>query len=127
VRTLSVAQQQMVEIAKALSLDAEVLIMDEPTSSLTETETSQLFDVIRDLKRSGVGIVYISHRLDEMAHIVDRVTVLRDGQYVSTAPLSATNVDQIIVQMVGRALDEKYPPATRAPTDEVLLRAEGLS
>ncbi|PPJ44778.1 D-xylose ABC transporter ATP-binding protein, partial [Rhizobium sp. KAs_5_22] len=81
VRGLSVAQCQMVEIAKALSLDAEVLIMDEPTSSLTEQETRLLFKVIRDLKASGVGVVYISHRLDEMAEIVDRVTVLRDGRY----------------------------------------------
>jgi ribose transport system ATP-binding protein len=126
VRTLSVAQRQMVEIAKALSLDAEVLIMDEPTSSLTESETAQLFKVIRELKRAGVGLVYISHRLDEMAHIVDRVTVLRDGRHVCTEAFADTTIDDIVVRMVGRALEDKFPPRTSVPTTEVLLSVEGL-
>ena len=127
VRTLSVAQRQMVEIAKALSIDAEVLIMDEPTSSLTESETGQLFKVIAELKRAGVAIVYITHRLDEMARIVDRVTVLRDGRHVSTDDFAATTADQIVERMVGRALDEKFPPRTSVPTPEVLLSVAGLS
>jgi ribose transport system ATP-binding protein len=127
VHTLSVAQRQMVEIAKALSLNAEVLIMDEPTSSLTETETEQLFKVIHELKRAGVGVVYISHRLDEMAHIVDRVTVLRDGRHVSTDDFAATTVDSIVERMVGRPLEDKFPPATRVPTTEVLMSVRGLA
>ncbi|MGI4975901.1 MAG: sugar ABC transporter ATP-binding protein [Janthinobacterium lividum] len=127
VRSLSVAQQQMVEIAKALSIRAEVLIMDEPTSCLTDAETHLLFRVIRDLRAEGVGIIYISHRLDEMAEIVDRVTVLRDGRLVATADFADTSVDAIVAQMVGRALDEKFPPATRRPGAEVLFEAEGLS
>ncbi|WP_062228414.1 sugar ABC transporter ATP-binding protein [Aureimonas frigidaquae] len=127
VRRLSIAQCQMVEIAKALSLNARVLIMDEPTSSLTESETSVLFRIIHDLKRAGVGILYISHRLDEMAAIVDRVTVLRDGTYVSTRAFADTSVDQIVSDMVGRSLEEKFPPRTSRPTQEVLFRATGLA
>ncbi|MDQ7912026.1 sugar ABC transporter ATP-binding protein [Pseudomonas sp. 102515] len=127
VAKLSVAQQQMVEIAKALSLDARVLILDEPTSSLTESETQALFKVIQDLKARGVGMLYISHRLDEMRHIVDRVTILRDGRYVSTQRFAETSVDAIVAGMVGRSLDEKFPPRTAVPTGEVLLRAQGLT
>lgn len=127
VRQLSVAQCQMVEIAKALSLNAEVLIMDEPTSSLTEQETRLLFKVIHDLKSSGVGIIYISHRLDEMAEIVDRVTVLRDGRYVATNDFAATSVDDIVAKMVGRSLEEKFPERTSTPSEEVLFRAKGLT
>ena len=126
VHALPVAQQQMVEIAKALSMDASVLIMDEPTSSLTESETCQLFEVIRELRRAGVGIVYISHRLDEMAQIVDRVTVLRDGRQVSSAAFADTTVDAIVAQMVGRALQQKFPPRRSVPTPEVLLEVRGL-
>lgn len=124
---LSVAQCQMVEIAKALSLNAEVLIMDEPTSSLTEQETVVLFKVIRDLKASGVGIVYISHRLDEMEQIVDRVTILRDGRYVETKAFAETTVDEIVSRMVGRSLEEKFPERTSEPSDDVILRVDGLS
>lgn len=127
VRGLSVAQCQMVEIAKALSLNAEVLIMDEPTSSLTEQETHLLFKVIRDLKASGVGIVYISHRLDEMAQIVDRVTVLRDGRYISTDEFSKITVDDIVTRMVGRSLEEKFPERQSQPVDEVIFEAKGLT
>ncbi|HBF30204.1 sugar ABC transporter ATP-binding protein [Rhizobium sp.] len=126
VRTLSVAQCQMVEIAKALSLKAEVLIMDEPTSSLTEQETRLLFKVIHELKASGVGIVYISHRLDEMAEIVDRVTVLRDGKYVGTSDFTATSVDEIVSRMVGRSLEEKFPERLSRPTEDVLLEVKDL-
>jgi ribose transport system ATP-binding protein len=126
VGTLSVAQQQMVEIAKALSLDARLLIMDEPTSSLTESETVHLFRIIRELRAAGVGIVYISHRLDEMAEIVDRVTVMRDGRYICTSDFAATTVDRIVAHMVGRDLSEAYPPRTSAPTTQVLLSVRGL-
>jgi len=124
---LSVAQQQMVEIAKALSLNAEVLIMDEPTSSLTDAETAQLFRVIRELRQAGVGIIYISHRLDEMAQIVDRVTVLRDGRYICTERFADTSVDEIVSHMVGRALKDKFPPRTSVPCDEILLSVQGLA
>lgn len=127
VSTLSVAQQQMVEIAKALSMEAEVLIMDEPTSSLTESETDRLFAIIHELKGAGVGIVYISHRLDELAQIVDRVTVLRDGRFVATDRFSDTSIDHIVTKMVGRPLDDVFPKRTSVPTTDVLLRVEGLS
>jgi ribose transport system ATP-binding protein len=126
VSALSVAQRQMVEIAKALSMNATVLIMDEPTSSLTETETARLFQVIEDLRSEGVGLVYISHRLDELERIVDRVTVLRDGRHVGTEDFAATSIDRIVEQMVGRPLEAKFPPRTSTPTSEVLLRVSGL-
>lgn len=127
VKDLSVAQCQMVEIAKALSLNAEILIMDEPSSSLTEIETNALFQVINDLKADGVGIVYISHRLDEMQHIVDRVTVLRDGKFISTNVFSEITVDDIVTQMVGRSLDEKFPERLSVPTEDVIFSVNGLS
>jgi ribose transport system ATP-binding protein len=117
----------MVEIAKALSLDATVLIMDEPTSSLTEQEAQLLFRVIRDLKAAGTGIVYISHRLDEMAAIVDRVTILRDGRYISTDRFSDITIDDIVSRMVGRSLEEKFPEPTRIPTDEVIFSVRDLT
>ena len=127
VRSLSVAQRQMIEIAKALSLDANVLIMDEPTSSLTESETGTLFNVVSDLQRAGVGIVYISHRLDELSQVADRVTVLRDGRRVSTGDFRSTGIDEIVVRMVGRPLDDKYPPTTRVPAQQVLMQVQGLT
>ena len=127
VRQLSVAQQQMVEIAKALSLDAEVLIMDEPTSSLTSAETTQLFAVMRELRQAGVGIIYISHRLDEMAQIVDRVTVLRDGRFISTERFADTRIDDIVARMVGRSLQDKFPPRTSVRSEQVVLSVEGLA
>ncbi|MBW0446214.1 sugar ABC transporter ATP-binding protein [bacterium M00.F.Ca.ET.228.01.1.1] len=126
VGALSIAQQQMVEIAKALSLNARVLIMDEPTSSLTETETAQLFRIIKELRADGVAIVYISHRLDEMAGIVDRVTVLRDGRHIATSDFAATTINEIVARMVGRPLDDAYPPRESVPTDDILLRVQDL-
>ena len=126
VGALSIAQQQMVEIAKALSLNARVLIMDEPTSSLTESETVQLFRIIKELRADGVAILYISHRLDEMAEIVDRVTVLRDGRHIATTDLAATNVNEIVARMVGRALDDAYPARQSTPTNDILLRVRDL-
>ncbi|KQY79343.1 D-ribose transporter ATP-binding protein [Pelomonas sp. Root1444] len=126
VSTLSLAQQQMVEIAKALSMDARLLIMDEPTSSLGETDSAQLLRVVKDLKRAGVGIVYISHRLDELDEIVDRVTILRDGHYIATRRWAETSIDEIVGLMVGRELNQQFPPPTRQPCADVLLRVRGL-
>ena len=126
VSTLSIAQQQMVEIAKALSLQARLLIMDEPTSSLGEADAARMLRVVQDLKREGVGILYISHRLDELDHIVDRVTVLRDGQYIATLDWQQTSIAEIVALMVGRELDQQFPPATRQPGTEVLLKVRGL-
>ncbi|MFC6142803.1 sugar ABC transporter ATP-binding protein [Paraburkholderia silvatlantica] len=126
VGTLSIAQQQMVEIAKALSFDSNVLIMDEPTSSLTESETAQLFRIIQELRAAGVAILYISHRLDEMAQIVDRVTILRDGRHISTDDFAALTVNDIVARMVGRSLDDAYPARQSMPTEDVLLSARDL-
>ena len=117
----------MVEIAKALSLNTEVLIMDEPTSSLTESETGQLFEIINELKRNGVSVVYISHRLEEMQHIIDRVTVLRDGKFVSTDDFHAISLDAIVAKMVGRTLDEKFPERVSTPTDRCAAARDGFA
>ena len=126
VSTLSIAQQQMVEIAKALSMQARLLIMDEPTSSLGEADARRMLRVVQDLKREGVGILYISHRLDELDHIVDRVTVLRDGQYIATLEWQQTSIAEIVGLMVGRELNQQFPPATREPRADVLLSVRGL-
>lgn len=109
---LPVSKQQMVEIAKALSTNARILIMDEPTSSLTSREIEELFRIIRELKAKGCGIVYISHRLDELRHIVDRVTIMRDGQFITTMNYADTTLDEIIAFMVGREIKEKFPRVT---------------
>lgn len=106
---LPVSKQQMVEIAKALSINAKILIMDEPTSSLTAREIEDLFRIIKKLKNEGKGIVYISHRLEELQHIVDRVTIMRDGQYITTMNFKDTTLDEIIAHMVGREIKEKFP------------------
>ena len=106
---LPVSKQQMVEIAKALSTHARVLIMDEPTSALTSCEIDDLFRIIHKLKEDGCGIVYISHRLEELQHIVDRVTIMRDGQYITSMRFADTTLDQIIAHMVGREIKEKFP------------------
>lgn len=106
---LPVSKQQMVEIAKALSINAKILIMDEPTSALTAKEIEDLFRIIRKLKAEGRGIVYISHRLEELAEIVDRVTIMRDGQYITNGNFADMTMDQIITNMVGREIKEKFP------------------
>lgn len=106
---LPVSMQQMVEIAKALSTNAKILIMDEPTSALTAREIEDLFRIIRDLKSKGCGIVYISHRLEELQHIVDRVTIMRDGQYITSINFKDATMDEIIANMVGREIKEKFP------------------
>ena len=106
---LPVSKQQMVEIAKALSTNARVLIMDEPTSALTAREIDDLFRIIKELKSKGCGIVYISHRLEELQHIVDRVTIMRDGQYITSMDFQGVPLDEIIAHMVGREIKEKFP------------------
>ncbi len=106
---LPVSKQQMVEIAKALSTNARILIMDEPTSALTAREIEDLFRIIKELKAKGCGIVYISHRLEELQHIVDRVTIMRDGQYITSMNFQDVTMDEMIAHMVGREIKEKFP------------------
>lgn len=106
---LPVSKQQMVEIAKALSINAKILIMDEPTSALTSKEIEELFRIIHKLKSEGCGIVYISHRLEELQHITDRVTIMRDGQYITQGRFEDMTMDEIIAYMVGREIKEKFP------------------
>jgi ribose transport system ATP-binding protein len=123
---LSVAQQQLVEIAKALSQDARILVLDEPSATLTERELDRLLALIRDLREHGVAMVYISHRLDEVFEIADRVTVLRDGKHAATASTSELTRDDIIRHMVGRELSD-YIPSTVSRASEEVLRLEGLT
>jgi ribose transport system ATP-binding protein len=128
VEKLTVAKQQMVEIAKALSFDAKVLIMDEPTSALTNAETELLFTLIEGLKRDGVGIIYISHRMEELQRIADRVTVLRDGQYIGTLDKGEIDVPLVIEMMVGRHIEETSRPRAREhDKNDLVLEVEGLS
>jgi len=127
VAKLAVAQQQMVEIAKALSHRAEVVIMDEPTAALTETEIDELFRIIRKLRDDGVGVVHISHRLEELKRISDRVTVMRDGQYVATVDTKDATIDQIIRMMVGRTIYEAAPEIPEVVDPNVVLEVQGLS
>ena len=122
---LTIAQQQMVEIAKALSFNAQVLIMDEPTSALTLREVADLFRIVRQLRDAGTAIVFISHRLDEVFDLADRVTVLRDGHYVGTQDVSQLTHDELIRMMVGRTLDDLFPKMD-LEQGEVILRAENL-
>ena len=124
---LTVAKQQMVEIAKALSFHSKVLIMDEPTAALNNEEVADLFRIIRQLKAEGVGIVYISHKMDELKQIADRVTVMRDGQYIATAPMATTSVDAVIGMMVGRQLQEVEKHACDTSGNEVVLEVNGLN
>jgi len=116
----SVGQQQMIEIAKALMTKAKVIIMDEPTAALTEREIEKLFEVIRSLKKEGVSIVYISHRMEEIFTVCDRITVMRDGKSVDTKPIPDTNFDEVVRKMVGRELTERYPARHPVPGDVVL-------
>jgi ribose transport system ATP-binding protein len=127
VGTLTVASQQMVEIAKALSFDSRVLIMDEPTSALNDAEIAELFRIIRELKSRGVGIIYISHKMDELKQISDRVTVLRDGEYVATVTARDSSVESIIGMMVGRALTDAAPSQSIAGAGEVALEVKNLN
>jgi ribose transport system ATP-binding protein len=126
VADLTVAKQQMVEIAKSLSFNSEVLIMDEPTAALTDAEIDELFNIIRQLRAKGVGIVHISHRLEEIKKISDRVTVMRDGQYIDTVITSETTIDKIISLMVGRTIFETAPEIPEHPSDEIVLEVKNL-
>ncbi|OTQ55358.1 D-xylose ABC transporter ATP-binding protein, partial [Gilliamella apis] len=110
VGTMSMAQRQLVEIAKALSYDAKVLIMDEPTSSLSDNEAELLFNIIEKLKQKGVAIIYISHRMDEIMRISDDISVMRDGEYIATHQKNETTIDELIAEMVGREVQNIYPP-----------------
>ena len=123
---LSVGQQQMVEIAKALMVDARVLIFDEPTAALTPVETEILFEVIRRLKASGVSFVYITHRMEEVFEICDRITVLRDGEYIDTKPISDTDMNDVVRMMIGREIGERFPKR-EASIGDVLFEVEGLT
>jgi methyl-galactoside transport system ATP-binding protein len=125
ISTLSVSQRQMVEIAKAVSHNSKVIVFDEPTSSLTDVEVEHLFRIIGSLKNQGCAIIYISHRMNEILRISDEVTVMRDGKVVDTSPASALTTDKIITMMVGRELDNVFPPKDNVP-GEVVFRVEGL-
>jgi ribose transport system ATP-binding protein len=126
VSSLSVGKAQIVEIAKAISMNAKIIIMDEPTDSLTDVETENLYKVIRELKSQGKGLVYISHKLSEVFDICDRATVLRDGTFVDMKPVSELTEEKIIQLMVGRALDERFPRSTAVHGD-VVFEVEGLT
>ncbi|MDQ3694320.1 MAG: sugar ABC transporter ATP-binding protein [Chloroflexota bacterium] len=126
VRALAVADQQLVEIAKALSLDARVLIMDEPTASLSAREVDRLFAIVRRLRDQGVAILFVSHRLDEVYALCDKITVFRDGAYVLTAPASELSTEETIRAMVGRRLESLFPKED-AEIGDVLLRVRGLT
>ncbi|MFT9848231.1 sugar ABC transporter ATP-binding protein [Aneurinibacillus sp. REN35] len=123
---LSIGQQQMIEIARALSLNAEVLIMDEPTAALTEREIEALFKVMRELRAQGVGIVYVSHRMEEIFAICDRISVLRDGTFVGTETIKETDLETIVRMMVGRQLGDRFPEREVALGEE-RLRVENVS
>lgn len=123
---LSVGQQQMIEIAKALMVDAKVIIMDEPTAALTQSETSVLFQVVRSLRAKGVSIVYISHRMEEIFDLCDRITILRDGAYIDTKNISDTDMNDVVRMMIGREIGERYP-ARNVPIGDVVLEVKGLS
>ena len=124
--TLPVSQRQMVEIAKAVSYNAKIIVFDEPTSSLTEAEVEHLFRIINMLKERGCGIIYISHKMDEILRISDDVTIMRDGTWVATRPANTLTMDEIIRLMVGRELTNRFPPKTNKP-GEVILEVEHIS
>ena len=117
IRNLSVAEQQFVEIAKALALDARILVLDEPTATLTPAEVEHLFHVMRSLRKQGVAIIFISHHLEEIFEICDRITVLRDGEFVASCAVSDVNQAQLVEMMVGRRIENSFPPKPVIPAD----------
>ncbi len=125
--TLSIAQMQSVEIAKAVSMNAKVVILDEPTSSLTDNEVEALFQIIRDLRSRGVSMIYISHKMAEIREIADDITIMRDGTYVGTWEVKNISDDEIVRQMVGRELTNVYPPMEKSDNEEVVLEVKHLS
>ena len=126
ISTLSVAEQQRVEIAKALAIEAKLVILDEPTAALTQREIEELFGVIEDLKRDGIAVLYISHRLEEIFRVADRITVMRDGHVVDTVERGEVDEDGLIRLMVGRDIENLYPKPT-LERDEAMLRVEGIT
>ena len=125
--SLPVSQQQMVEIARALAYDARIVVMDEPTSSLTPNEVGLLFDVIRRLVSLGIAVLYVSHKLDEIFAIADTVTVLRDGRHISTKPVSEHTNDTLVQDMIGRTIDNLFPRERGKASSTVALSVKGLS
>lgn len=125
--TFGMGVQQMIEIAKAVLIDAKMIIMDEPTSSLGEKEVEQLMKTCRDLKSRGIGIVFVSHKLEELFELCDRVTVIRDGQYIDTRDISEWDNDSLITAMVGRSLDNQFPKEFGTKSDKPMLRVNGLT
>jgi ribose transport system ATP-binding protein len=123
---LSIGQQQMIEICKALMVDAKAIIMDEPTAALSQSETKVLFEVIHNLRKRGVSIVYISHRMEEIFELCDRITVLRDGGYVGIKDIPKTNMNEIVKMMIGREIGERYP-GREFNTGKEILKVEGLT
>ncbi|MBM7327701.1 sugar ABC transporter ATP-binding protein, partial [Agrobacterium sp. S2] len=127
VHRLSVAQQQFVEIAKALSLDARILVLDEPTATLTPSETEHLFKVMRELRRQGVAIIFISHHLEEIFEICDRITVLRDGELIGSCLTSEVDNDRLVEMMVGRRIEASFPPKPQLdPSAAKVIEVEEL-
>lgn len=126
INTLSIAQQQMVEIGKALSLNAKIIIMDEPTDTLTDQEVESLFEVIDELKKERKGIVYISHRLEEVFEVCEKITVLRDGKFIAEKGVEEVDKDEVIHLMVGRTLDEQFP-FIKTRFDNIILEVKNLS
>ena len=125
-RTMSVSQRQMVEIAKAVSYDAKIIVLDEPTSSLTEREVSKLFSIVDDLRKKGVSFVYISHKMDEIFQICNEVAVLRDGKMILSKPVESTEMNELISAMVGRSLDKRFPDVDNTPVED-FLEVRGLT
>ena len=125
--SLSIAQMQMVEIAKAVSANCKVLILDEPTSSLTANEVESLFRIMRELKEQGVALVYISHKMDEIKVIADEVTIMRDGHYIGKWNVAEMTKEQIIAKMVGRELSNLFPPLENHPSEEVMMKVEDFT
>ena len=125
--TMPVSQRQMVEIGKAVSFNSKIIVLDEPTSSLTEEEVEHLFRIINMLRDRGCGIIYISHKMDEILRISDEVTIMRDGQYITTRPASELTKAEIIRLMVGREMTNQFPPKLESYSDEAIMKVEGLT
>ena len=125
--TMPVSQRQMVEIAKAVSFNSKIIVLDEPTSSLTETEVEHLFEIINMLRDRGCGIIYISHKMEEILRISDDVTIMRDGQYIATRPAKELTMNEIIRLMVGRELTNRFPPKDNVVSDENIMEAQGIT
>lgn len=126
VAKLSVSDMQMIEIAKAFSYNAKIVIMDEPTSSLSEKEVAHLFKIIDKLKQRGCGIIYISHKMEEIFKLCDEITILRDGKWIDTLDIAKTNMDELVAKMVGRSLTQRFPEKDNVPS-EVVLQVNNLT